>query len=164
MKNILGQSIKRMREEKGWSQSKLSELTNLSQNTISNHENQNRAITERDIVIYATALGVSPQKLFDGVYIDDDEEHYVMERLKNLSQERREKVYAFIDRQIERQYNSVLSKVVGHDGRGNKLGQSIRYSEDFAAHLINPNKIYSEGEIEELKRYLRRAKDEYLDK
>ena len=54
-----------MRKSKKLTQKKLAELTGFKQNTISNHENGNRQLDEGDIRIYAQALGVSPQYLFD---------------------------------------------------------------------------------------------------
>lgn len=46
-------------------QRELSEMTGFKQNTISNHENGNRQLDETDIRIYAKALNISPQELFD---------------------------------------------------------------------------------------------------
>lgn len=63
--NILGNSIKELRKSKKMTQKQLSELTGLKQNTISNHENGNRNLDERDIRVYAKALGVEPQQLFE---------------------------------------------------------------------------------------------------
>ena len=63
--NILGSSIKEVRKSKKLTQKKLAELTGFKQNTISNHENGNRQLDEKDIRIYAQALEVSPQYLFD---------------------------------------------------------------------------------------------------
>lgn len=63
--NILGQAIKDLRKSKKLTQKELSRLTGFKQNTISNHENGNRQLDETDIRKYATALGVSPQQLFD---------------------------------------------------------------------------------------------------
>ncbi|HFI0508902.1 TPA: XRE family transcriptional regulator [Streptococcus suis] len=65
MKNILGNAIKNLRKSKKLTQKQLSELTGYKQNTISNHENGNRQLDENDIRVYAKALGVSPQTLFD---------------------------------------------------------------------------------------------------
>ena len=62
--NILGSSIKEVRKSKKLTQKKLAELTGFKQNTISNHENGNRQLDEKDIRIYAQALEVSPQYLF----------------------------------------------------------------------------------------------------
>ncbi|UQS83522.1 helix-turn-helix domain-containing protein [Bombilactobacillus thymidiniphilus] len=64
-RNILGPVIRKLRIQKGLKQVNLSKLTGFNQNTISNHENQNRSLTEMDIRIYARALGVTPQDLFD---------------------------------------------------------------------------------------------------
>ena len=63
--NILGNSIKELRKTKKLTQKNLAELTGFKQNTISNHENGNRQLDENDIRVYAEALGVSPQYLFD---------------------------------------------------------------------------------------------------
>lgn len=63
--NILGNSIKELRKTKKLTQKNLAELTGFKQNTISNHENGNRQLDETDIRVYAEALGVSPQYLFD---------------------------------------------------------------------------------------------------
>jgi len=63
--NILGSSIKEVRKSKKLTQKKLAELTGFKQNTISNHEKGNRQLDEKDIRIYAQALEVSPQYLFD---------------------------------------------------------------------------------------------------
>ncbi|HEL2203463.1 TPA: helix-turn-helix transcriptional regulator [Streptococcus suis] len=65
MKNILGNAIKDLRKSKKLTQKQLSELTGYKQNTISNHENGNRQLDENDIRVYAKALDVSPQTLFD---------------------------------------------------------------------------------------------------
>lgn len=64
-KNILGPVIKQLRKEKKLTQLELSKLTGIAQNTISNHENQNRTLDERDIQIYANALNVKPQEFYD---------------------------------------------------------------------------------------------------
>ncbi|MHB9781447.1 LexA family transcriptional regulator [Streptococcus sp. 10F2] len=70
--NILGESIKIIRKSKKLTQSQLAELTGFKQNTISNHENGKRQLDERDIRIYAQALGVEPQELFDLSSSSDD--------------------------------------------------------------------------------------------
>ncbi|CVY54148.1 helix-turn-helix transcriptional regulator [Staphylococcus hominis] len=55
----LGEVIKYLRKFRKITQTKLSELTGFSQNTISNHENGNRKVKLNDINIYAKALGLS---------------------------------------------------------------------------------------------------------
>ena len=63
--NILGNSIKELRKNKGLTQKDLANLTGFKQNTISNHENGKRQLDETDIHTYARALNVEPQLLFD---------------------------------------------------------------------------------------------------
>ncbi|KRM54596.1 helix-turn-helix domain-containing protein [Lacticaseibacillus sharpeae] len=63
--NILGPTIRALRKEKGLTQKDLSNLTGIAQNTISNHENQNRSLDENDIRIYANALSVQVQDLYN---------------------------------------------------------------------------------------------------
>lgn len=63
--NILGDSIKTIRKSKKLTQKQLAELTGFKQNTISNHENGKRQLDEKDIRIYAEALEIQPQELFD---------------------------------------------------------------------------------------------------
>lgn len=55
----LGEVIKCLRKFRKLTQSKLSEITGFSQNTISNHENGNRKVKLNDISKYAKALGLS---------------------------------------------------------------------------------------------------------
>lgn len=63
-KNILGDAIKRLRKERGMTQTELSKHTGYSQNTISNHENGNRMIDEIAIHKYAEAFHIPPAELF----------------------------------------------------------------------------------------------------
>lgn len=63
-KNILGPVIRGLRKSKNLTQVDLSKLTGIAQNTISNHENQNRTLDEQDIRIYSDALDVTPQHIY----------------------------------------------------------------------------------------------------
>ncbi|KRL55915.1 hypothetical protein FC70_GL000500 [Paucilactobacillus oligofermentans DSM 15707 = LMG 22743] len=60
----MGPVIKSLRKSKHLTQGDLSKLTGIAQNTISNHENQNRSLDEHDIQLYASALNVTPQDLY----------------------------------------------------------------------------------------------------
>lgn len=68
-KNVLGAVIKAARKSKKITQKELSELTGYSQNTISNHENGNRSLGEKEIQIYSSALNISPDELFEALEI-----------------------------------------------------------------------------------------------
>ncbi|UQS81551.1 XRE family transcriptional regulator [Bombilactobacillus folatiphilus] len=65
VKNVLGPIIKKLRIQQHLTQAQLSKLTGFSQNTISNHENQKRALSEQEIATYAHTFKVTPQFLYD---------------------------------------------------------------------------------------------------
>ena len=105
--NILGNSIKEVRKSKKLTQKKLAELTGFKQNTISNHENGNRQLDEKDIRIYAQALEVSPQYLFDlakpsSIEITPTTSH-IQSIYDQLELPRQGKVLTFAERQLKEQ-------------------------------------------------------------
>ena len=101
--NILGKTIKEIRKKRGLTQKQLSELTGLKQNTISNHENGNRSIDEVDILVYSSALGVSPKELFDSYKESSDN---ITEIYNQLNSDRQTKVYDFATEQLREQNNN----------------------------------------------------------
>lgn len=105
--NILGSSIKEVRKSKKLTQKKLAELTGFKQNTISNHENGNRQLDEKDIRIYAQALEVSPQYLFDLAKpssIDTPSTASPIQSIYDkLEPPRQGKVLTYAERQLEEQ-------------------------------------------------------------
>lgn len=64
-KKILGPAIKFIRKYRRFTQEQMIELTGFKQSTISGHENNKSGLDEEDVRIYAQALQVSPQVLFD---------------------------------------------------------------------------------------------------
>ena len=109
--NILGNSIKEVRKSKKLTQKKLAELTGFKQNTISNHENGNRQLDEGDIRIYAQALGVSPQYLFDLSKPSSVDPTFsiqtIYDQLKPL---RQDKVLTYAEKQLTEQKNEEETK------------------------------------------------------
>lgn len=126
--NILGNSIKEVRKSKKLTQKKLAELTGFKQNTISNHENGNRQLDEGDIRIYAQALGVSPQYLFDlskPSSVDSTPQiQTIYDQLKPL---RQDKVLTYAERQLDEQRNE--------ETQLNEVSEVIQlYSYDYYDH------------------------------
>ena len=113
--NILGSSIKEVRKSKKLTQKKLAELTGFKQNTISNHENGNRQLDEKDIRIYAQALEVSPQYLFDLAKpssIDTPSTASPIQSIYDkLEPPRQGKVLTFAERQLNEQKNEEETKI-----------------------------------------------------
>lgn len=127
--NILGNSIKEVRKSKKLTQKKLAELTGFKQNTISNHENGNRQLDEGDIRIYAQALGVSPQYLFDlskPSLVDTTSP--IQTIYDQLHQPRQEKVLTYAEKQLKEQRNEENTKI-------NEVSEVIQlYSYDYYDH------------------------------
>ena len=127
--NILGNSIKEVRKSKKLTQKKLAELTGFKQNTISNHENGNRQLDEGDIRIYAQALGVSPQYLFDLSKPSSVDPTFsiqtIYDQLKPL---RQDKVLTYAEKQLTEQKNEEETKT-------NEVSEVIQlYSYDYYDH------------------------------
>lgn len=64
-RNILGSVIKDIRRENHLTQKQLSDLTGFAQNTISQHENQLRELTEQDLMVYGRAMNVNPVYFYE---------------------------------------------------------------------------------------------------
>ncbi|VTA03575.1 phage transcriptional repressor [Streptococcus pneumoniae] len=113
--NILGSSIKEVRKSKKLTQKKLAELTGFKQNTISNHENGNRQLDEKDIRIYAQALEVSPQYLFDLAKPSSIEIIPTTSPIQTIYDEleppRQGKVLNYAKRQLKEQRNEEETKI-----------------------------------------------------
>ena len=113
--NILGSSIKEVRKSKKLTQKKLAELTGFKQNTISNHENGNRQLDEKDIRIYAQALEVSPQYLFDLAKPSSIEITPTTSPIQSiydqLAPPRQGKVLTYAERQLKEQKNEEETKI-----------------------------------------------------
>lgn len=126
--NILGNSIKEVRKSKKLTQKKLAELTGFKQNTISNHENGNRQLDEGDIRIYAHALGVSPQYLFDlSKPSSVDSTPQIQTIYGELKPPRQAKVLNYAERQLDEQRNE--------ETQLNEVSEVIQlYSYDYYDH------------------------------
>ena len=113
--NILGSSIKEVRKSKKLTQKKLAELTGFKQNTISNHENGNRQLDEKDIRIYAQALEVSPQYLFDLAKPSSIEITPTTSQIQSIYDQleppRQGKVLTYAERQLNEQKNEEETKI-----------------------------------------------------
>lgn len=79
-KNQLGKIIKEIRLSKKWTQKDLSKKTGFSQNTISNHENGNRTIGNKELQIYADAFAMSFSDIQDKIEIKRNEQITVLKR------------------------------------------------------------------------------------
>ena len=132
--NILGNSIKELRKTKKLTQKNLAELTGFKQNTISNHENGNRQLDETDIRVYAEALGVSPQYLFDRAKpssietIPQPATSQIQSIYDQLEPPRQGKVLTYAESQLKEQRNE-------EETQPNEVSEAIQlYSYDYYDH------------------------------
>lgn len=133
--NILGSSIKEVRKSKKLTQKKLAELTGFKQNTISNHENGNRQLDEKDIRIYAQALEVSPQYLFDLAKPSSIEITPTTSPIQSIYDQleppRQGKVLTYAESQLKEQKNEEETKI-------NEVSEVIQlYSYDYYDHAAS---------------------------
>lgn len=135
--NILGNSIKELRKTKKLTQKNLAELTGFKQNTISNHENGNRQLDETDIRVYAEALGVSPQYLFDRAKpssietIPQPATSQIQSIYDQLEPPRQGKVLTYAESQLKEQRNEEETKI-------NEVSEVIQlYSYDYYDHAAS---------------------------
>lgn len=133
--NILGSSIKEVRKSKKLTQKKLAELTGFKQNTISNHENGNRQLDEKDIRIYAQALEVSPQYLFDLAKPSSIDTSPTTSPIQSIYDElkppRQAKVLTYAEKQLDEQRNE-------EEMKKNEVSEIIQlYSYDYYDHATS---------------------------
>ena len=117
--NVLGTVIKELRKNKKMTQKELSKLTGFKQNTISNHENGKRSLDEDDIQIYAQALNVSPQYLFDKlnnkeVTTQSPLLSQITDTAAKLHEPRQKKVLTFTQDQLDEQEGRVEEKILSY--------------------------------------------------
>ncbi|MEX1550407.1 helix-turn-helix domain-containing protein [Enterococcus sp. C50] len=161
MKNILGSVIKNIRKSKGLTQSELSNLTGFSQNTISNHENMKRSLDELDINIYAKALNVTPQYLFEQANgknqvsyrdLEDNNKAELLSIYSKLNTVNQKATYDFAKQKLDEQ-----NKIVSLNTSDNEIFT-------LAAHSKDPKHIHSDEEIAEINDFLDEIDKKYDDK
>lgn len=69
---LFGDHIRRLREERGWSQEELADRCELHRTYIGGIERGERNLGVLNVLKIARAIGVEPSRLFDG-YTKDDE-------------------------------------------------------------------------------------------
>lgn len=74
--NIVGSTVRKIRESKNMTQEQLVAHCNLigwsiSRGTLAKIESKVRCVTDKEVLLLATALKVSPEQLYDGIIIKD---------------------------------------------------------------------------------------------
>lgn len=122
LNNILGPIIKDIRKSKRITQTELSRLTGYSQNTISNHENGKRSLSELDIANYAKAFNLAPQDLFN--FYSSKNHKTIMSIYNELNESRKSTVLSFAEKQLAEQ-NSIHENVIPFSPRTKQQGTEV---------------------------------------
>lgn len=74
--NIVGSIVRKIRESKNLTQEQLVAHCNLigwpiSRGTLAKIESKVRCVTDKEVLLLATALKVSPEQLYDGIIVKD---------------------------------------------------------------------------------------------
>lgn len=74
--NIVGSTVRKIRESKNMTQEQLVAHCNLigwsiSRGTLAKIESKVRCVTDKEVLLLATALKVSPEQLYDGIIVKD---------------------------------------------------------------------------------------------
>lgn len=74
--NIVGSTVRKIRESKNMTQEQLVAHCNLigwsiSRGTLAKIESKVRCVTDKEVLLLATALKVSPEQMYDGIIIKD---------------------------------------------------------------------------------------------
>lgn len=156
---MLGANIKKLRTERRLTLEQLAEIlnntypgtVNFNKGKLSKWENNREEPKLSSIRIIADFFKVTVDDLSsDNFQISSPSISYVYDQL-NL--DRQKKVYNYAEEQLEEQ-NKIISFA-----NTNEITEK-----DLAAHLIDPNRDFTDQEVNDLKEYLNNAKKEYFEK
>lgn len=142
-----------LRTEQGLSVSELARRVNMSKSALSRYFNKIREFPLSRVEDFARALGVSSE------YILGFEEDILIEKtvttMKKIDDEKKQKVYDFAQKQLEIQTNERITSI-------SKTDHEEIYT--LAAHSPDPNREYSEEDIEHIQSVLAKYRKKYEDK
>jgi transcriptional regulator with XRE-family HTH domain len=157
--DLLGANIKKLRTEHRLTLEQLAEIlnntypgtVNFNKGKLSKWENNREEPKLSSIRIIADFFKVTVDELSsDNFQVSSPSIAYVYDQL-NL--DRQKKVYNYAEEQLEDQ-----NKII----RFTKANEIIE--DDLAAHLVDPEREFTDQEIDDLKEYLNKAKKEYFEK
>ncbi|WP_278250988.1 helix-turn-helix domain-containing protein [Enterococcus hirae] len=133
--------------------SELARRVNMSKSALSRYFNKIREFPLSRVEDFARALGVSSE------YILGFEEDILIEKtvttMKKIDDEKKQKVYDFAQKQLEIQTNERITSI-------SKTDDEEIYT--LAAHSPDPNREYSEEDIEHIQSVLAKYRKKYEDK
>lgn len=131
------------------SDDRLGDLVGVNRTTVSRWRTGERSPKMEKLPEIASIFKVDP-RIFVGEVPDND----ITNIYNQLTPNRKDNVYHFAEQQLEEQ-----NKVVSFPTKDEKQTE-----DDFAAHLVDPTRKFTEEEIDGIKAYLNQAKEDYLNK
>lgn len=184
---MLGDNIKFLRKAKKLTLEQLADelnkkypgTINFNKGKLSKWENNKEEPKLSSIRLLADYFNVTVDKLSSeslGVQIDNTQslEEKINYLFRQLERARQLKVIDFAEKQCNVQNISRVNNVEfkksdelieddGDAGGNSSVAEgSSNYEVDFAAHFVDPNRVYTPEEIDAFKAYLSKAKEDYL--
>lgn len=149
--NIIGEQISLLRSKFGMTQDDLASKIGVSKQTVSNWETGLKTPRMGAIQKLSDLFKVSKGYIIEGA---DDFSDEILDVYNQLDPKNKNEVVDFAKFKLEEQ-----NKVV-------QLHKNYETSADvdLAAHLVDPTRKFTEEEIDGLKSYLSKAKEDYLNK
>lgn len=149
--NIIGEQISLLRSKFGMTQDDLASKIGVSKQTVSNWETGLKTPRMGAIQKLSDLFKVSKGYIIEGA---DDFSDEILDVYNQLDPKNKSEVVDFAKFKLEEQ-----NKVV-------QLHKNYETSADvdLAAHLVDPTRKFTEEEIDGLKSYLSKAKEDYLNK
>lgn len=99
----IGKQVKRLRESKGLTKTRLAKLSGVSQSYISDIEAGKKKPTVEILAKICSALGISLPDFFAGEYKVDPDALYLSSLMKGMSEEERKALINYIQATMKRQ-------------------------------------------------------------
>lgn len=147
--SIFSEQLALLMKKNDMSDEVLGNLVNVNRTTVSRWRTGERSPKMEKLPEIASVFNVDP-RIFVGELPNND----ISIIYSQLNPARQEVVYTVAEQQLEEQ-----NKVIAFPSQEDKVVE-----DDFAAHLIDPDRDVSEAEIEAMKIYLKKATEEYYKK
>ncbi|EGP4752364.1 helix-turn-helix domain-containing protein [Enterococcus faecium] len=157
--NVIGTQISSLRKKFGLTQEDLANKLGFSKQTVSNWETGLKTPRMGAIQKMADLFNVSKSFIIEGV---EEPPSTSIEKIYNqLSSPRQQKVYNFATKELEEQKQEQANTQVSPIEKEEKNSDEI-YT--LAAHSDDPDKTYTDEEIDNIKSVLAKARKKYEEK
>lgn len=145
-----------LKEEKNLSISEIARQVGMAKSAVSRYFNKTREFPLNRADDFSKVFGIKPEFLL-GFNIPDNSFEELSDLYKQLDNPRKNNVLSYTKEQLEEQ-NKVVTLP-----KKEEIDEIIE-DDTLAAHLVDPNRKFTDDEIDGLKAFLNKAKEDYLKK